>query len=110
MTYKIWSAVASCLICGLGLRRNELPVGILAKLTNLLSCYCKLIRITSYKFSLPALGAHINFDLAEHSARDFPKTNGAERNWLGRFVTFTFHNALLIINELGPMMWPVRPI
>ena len=60
MTYKIWSAVTNCLICGLGLRRNELPVGILAKLTNLLSCYCKLIRITSYKFSLPALGAHIN--------------------------------------------------
>ena len=63
MTYKIWSAVADCLICGLGLRRNGLPVGILTKLTNLLSCYCKLIRITSYKFSLPALGAHINFDL-----------------------------------------------
>ena len=63
MTYKIWSAVTNCLICGLGLRRNGLPVGIRAKLTNLLSCYCKLIRITSYKFSLPALGAHINFDL-----------------------------------------------
>ena len=67
MTYKIWSAVASCLICGLGLRRNELSVGIRAKLTNLLSCYSKLIRITSYKIFLPALGAHINFDFEQIS-------------------------------------------
>ena len=75
MTYKIWSAVTNCLICGLGLRRNELPVGILAKLTNLLSCYCKLIRITSYKFSLPALGAHINFDFE----RSTPHANSQRR-------------------------------
>ena len=75
MTYKIWSAVANCLICGLGLRRNELSVGILAKLTNLLSCYCKLIRITSYKFSLPALGAHINFALE----RSTPHANSQRR-------------------------------